>query len=82
MGKVVLGVTVSMDGFAQDANGSVGSLYPDPEILHGAELLRESIRDIGFRPFQHLDDVAFRLERIKTVELPGGRTHLRFRVLG
>jgi hypothetical protein len=29
MGKVILGVTISLDGFAEDSNGSVGALYHD-----------------------------------------------------
>ncbi len=29
MGKVILGMTVSLDGFINDRNGSVGALYPD-----------------------------------------------------
>lgn len=46
-GKVVLGVTVSLDGFAEDCRGSVGPLYPDLEMLHTEELLQESIKDTG-----------------------------------
>jgi hypothetical protein len=40
MGKVVLGVTISLDGFAEDRNGSVGALYPDLDMLHDTEVLR------------------------------------------
>jgi dihydrofolate reductase len=47
MGKVILGVTISLDGFAEDSNGSVGPLYPDLEILHNTEVLNESIRNTG-----------------------------------
>jgi dihydrofolate reductase len=185
MGKVVLGVTISLDGFAEDRNGSVGALYPDLDALHGTEVLRESQRNTGsvvmawkefamaedpdwfagnyeyqvpifvftdtvpkehpketgeltftfvtdgvesavqkakvaagerdvtiigsasttrqclnagladelhvdvipvflnsgFRPFEGVGTKPIRLERIKTVELPAGRTHLRFRVV-
>jgi hypothetical protein len=42
MGKVILGVTVSLDGFAEDLNGSVGALYPDLDALHDTEVLKES----------------------------------------
>ena len=35
----------------------------------------------GFRPFDDIDTKSIELERIKTVELPAGRTHLRFRVI-
>jgi dihydrofolate reductase len=47
MGKVVLGVTISLDGFAEDSNGSVGALYPDLDTLHHTDLLKDSIRDTG-----------------------------------
>ncbi len=33
MGKVILGLTISLDGFAEDINGSVGALYPDLDTL-------------------------------------------------
>jgi hypothetical protein len=29
MGKVVLGMTMSLDGFVNDRNGDVSRLYPD-----------------------------------------------------
>ncbi len=45
--KVVLGVTISIDGFAEDCNGSVGTLYPDLDTLHNTEVLRESQRNTG-----------------------------------
>ncbi len=47
MAKVILGVTISLDGFAEDSNGSVGALYPDLEALHHTDLLKDSIRDTG-----------------------------------
>ena len=47
MGKVILGVTISLDGFAEDSKGSVGTLYPDLETLHTTEVLKESIRNTG-----------------------------------
>lgn len=185
MGKVILGVTNSLDGFAEDSNGSVGALYPDLETLRDTEILRESQRNTGavvmawkefamaedpdwfagnyeyqvpifvftdkapkkhpketnkltftfvtdgiesavrqakatageknvtiigsasttaqciragladelhidiipvflkagFRPFEGIDNKSFKVERIKVVELPAGRTHLRFRVI-
>ncbi|MCZ7401138.1 MAG: dihydrofolate reductase family protein [Candidatus Methanoperedens sp.] len=183
MAKVILGVTISLDGFAEDSNGSVDALYPDLDTLRNTGVLRESIQttgsvvmafkefamaedpdwfagnyeyqvpifvftdkvpkkhpketdrltftfvtdgiksaiqqakavavdknvtiigsasttlqcikagladelhiDIiplflkaGFRPFEDTGNRSIRLERIKVVELPGGRTHLRFR---
>ena len=47
MGKVILGVTISLDGFAEDSSGSVGALYPDLDTLHDNEVLRESQRNTG-----------------------------------
>jgi hypothetical protein len=35
----------------------------------------------GLRPFEAIGPEPIRLERLKVVELPGGRTHLRFRVV-
>jgi len=47
MGKIVLGMTISLDGFINDRNGSVEALYPDLEALRDTELLRQSIRNTG-----------------------------------
>jgi len=47
MGKVILGMTVSLDGFINDRNGSVAALYPDLAAWRETELGRESIRDTG-----------------------------------
>jgi dihydrofolate reductase len=35
----------------------------------------------GLRAFEDLDTESIQLERIKVMELPGGRTHLKFRVI-
>jgi len=47
MGKVILGVTISLDGFAEDINGSVGALYPDLNMLKETEFMAESIQTTG-----------------------------------
>jgi dihydrofolate reductase len=47
MGKVVLGMTVSLDGFINDRNGSVGALYSDLDALRDTEPMKESIRNTG-----------------------------------
>jgi dihydrofolate reductase len=47
MGKVVLGMTMSLDGFINDRNGSVEALYPDLADWRETELGRESIRNTG-----------------------------------
>ena len=47
MGKVVLGMTMSLDGFINDQHGSVAHLYPDLDELRNTEPLQESIRTAG-----------------------------------
>ncbi len=47
MEKVILGVTLSLDGFAEDSNGSVGALYPDLEALSTTDVLREAQQNTG-----------------------------------
>jgi dihydrofolate reductase len=47
MGKVILGTTMSLDGFINDRYGDVSRLYPDLEALRKTELLRESIQNTG-----------------------------------
>ena len=47
MAKVILGVTISLDGFAEDINGSVGALYPDIDTLRNTDVLQESMHDTG-----------------------------------
>jgi dihydrofolate reductase len=47
MGKVIIGITMSLDGFVNDRVGSVGPLYPDFQELHDTELLKDAIRDTG-----------------------------------
>ena len=47
MGKVLLGMAMSLDGFVNDRNGDVGRLYPDLEALRKTEMLREVIKTTG-----------------------------------
>lgn len=47
MGKVILGTTMSLDGFINDRNGDVSRLYPDLDALRKTEVLQESIRTTG-----------------------------------
>jgi dihydrofolate reductase len=35
----------------------------------------------GFRALEEIDEGQIQLQRIKVMELPGGRTHLRFRII-
>lgn len=47
MGSVIVGMTMSLDGFVADRHGDVSRLYPDLGALRATEMLRESIRDTG-----------------------------------
>jgi dihydrofolate reductase len=47
MGKVIGGMTLSLDGFASDSHGDVGRLYPDLGALAQTEMLQEEIRTTG-----------------------------------
>ena len=59
MGKVVGGMTISLDGFVNDANGKVGALYPDLGDLGQTDMLQESIRMTGAVVMgRHTNDMA------------------------
>jgi dihydrofolate reductase len=47
MGKVILGMTMSLDGFINDRGGSVEALYPDLAALREMEPLKVSIQNTG-----------------------------------
>ncbi len=47
MAKVVLGMTLSLDGFINDRTGGVCALYPDLYELRNTEPMRESIQNTG-----------------------------------
>jgi dihydrofolate reductase len=47
MGQVIFGMTVSLDGFVNDKNGSVAALYPDLAAFDQTELMQEQIRHTG-----------------------------------
>ncbi len=40
-------MTISLDGFAEDHDGSVGVLYPDLDTLGNTEVMREAIKNCG-----------------------------------
>ena len=44
MGKVILGMSISLDGFIQDRGGSVGALFPDLDTLGTTEPMHEAIQ--------------------------------------
>jgi dihydrofolate reductase len=47
MAKVILGMTISLDGFINDRNGSVAALYPDLDAWRETEAGKESIQNTG-----------------------------------
>jgi dihydrofolate reductase len=47
MGKVILGMTMSLDGFINDRSGSVSALYPDLDAWRETEPGKESIQNTG-----------------------------------
>jgi dihydrofolate reductase len=47
MAKVIFGMTMSLDGFINDASGGVALLYPDLKELDQTELMQEAIRTTG-----------------------------------
>jgi dihydrofolate reductase len=47
MGEVIVGMTMSLDGFVNDRSGSVARLYPDFEALRESEILQEAISKTG-----------------------------------
>ena len=47
MATVIGGMIMSLDGFVNDRDGSVGRLYPDMEAMRETELLQEAMRTTG-----------------------------------
>lgn len=47
MGRVIAGMTMSLDGFVTDGNGSVEKLYPDFAELHDVPSFQEMINNTG-----------------------------------
>jgi dihydrofolate reductase len=47
MGKVIAGMTMSLDGFINDSDGSVDKLYSDFPELHEAPTFQEMIKNTG-----------------------------------
>ncbi len=47
MGKIVLGMTMSLDGFINDRHGSVGRLYSDFKDLHDTSVLKDAVKNTG-----------------------------------
>ena len=47
MAKVVVGMTVSLDGFVEDQNGSAALLYPDLADLRDTAYMQDAIEETG-----------------------------------
>lgn len=47
MGRVIIGMTVSLDGFINDRDGSVAHLYPDLDALQDTRPMREAKQNTG-----------------------------------
>lgn len=47
MGKVIVGMTLSLDGYINDRNGSVARLYPDIANLRNTEIIQQVIATTG-----------------------------------
>ncbi len=47
MSKVVVGMTISLDGFVNDRSGSVAALYSDFESFRDFEPMQEAIQKTG-----------------------------------
>jgi dihydrofolate reductase len=47
MAKVIGGMVMSLDGYVNDRDGSVGRLYPDMEAMQESESLQEAMRMTG-----------------------------------
>ena len=47
MAKVVVGMTISLDGFEADQNGNAGRLYPDLAVLRHTAYIKDLIEQTG-----------------------------------
>jgi dihydrofolate reductase len=47
MGKVILGMAMSLDGFVEDKDGSVAKLYPDMSAMQNTDLMEDAIANTG-----------------------------------
>jgi dihydrofolate reductase len=47
MARVIVGMTMSLDGFVSDRNGEVGRLYSDMEAMRQSAQVQDAIRSTG-----------------------------------
>ena len=87
MGKVLFGLSVSLDGFIADKHDGVSEVFAwmGSAMEHFFEVAGEQLNEtgaviMGHRSFDHLGSEPIHLEHIRTLETPGA-THLSFRVM-
>jgi dihydrofolate reductase len=64
LAKVIVGMTISLDGFVADQNGSAGRLYPDLAALRHTSYMKDAIAQtgavlMGRRTFEMADPDAY-----------------------
>jgi len=95
VGEVIVGATMSLDGFITDRNGDLGPLYPDMDAMRDAEDLQESIRNtgavvmgrraydladpVGFADYEYQVPIFVLTHRVPKDPLPGENERLRLR---
>jgi dihydrofolate reductase len=47
LAKVIVGMTISLDGFVADQNGNAGRLYPDLAALRHTTYMKDAIERTG-----------------------------------
>jgi dihydrofolate reductase len=47
LAKVIVGMTISLDGFVADRNGNAGRLYPDLAALRDTAYMKDTIEETG-----------------------------------
>jgi hypothetical protein len=47
LAKVIVGMTISLDGFVADQNGNAGRLYPDLAALRDTAYMKDAIEQTG-----------------------------------
>lgn len=93
MGEVIVGATMSLDGFINDRNGDLGPLYPDMDAMREADDLQESIRTtgavvmgrraysladpLGFADYEYQVPIFVLTHRVPKDPLPGENERLR-----
>jgi dihydrofolate reductase len=47
LAKIIVGMTISLDGFVADQNGNAGRLYPDLAALRYTAYMKDAIEQTG-----------------------------------